>query len=409
MTAASLSLLKGGKKNAGAAKAAAPAPEPEPEPAPAPEPETAVMEAQMTATDTTEEEATFDVDTMDEPAIDAMVKEFGIEVPETWGDLNLNGKRKWLKDTFDDTSGGDAAETPSEAPAPEAASEAPVAEAPTEAVAEPAPAPEAEKATKGKGKGKGTAVAKNTTKTGTVIAKGDDVLSDLVHEIETLKQPQALGLVKELSEQTEVTFFRLGGVLSRIQANGWFQPYASFREFVEKEHGLHYRKATYWIGIYNDLAESGVPWSKVSHLGWTKLKEIAGVIKPDNVDEWVKIAEAQNTITLIDTVKKHLSKGSPTQIEDQSSKTVTTKTFKVHEGQKEVIEAALDKARKEVNTTVDTVALEHICGDFLSSITLEQRLKTLGIEKAAAALEAAFPNATIEISLTEEDGAADAA
>lgn len=397
MTAASLSLLKGGKKNAGAAKAAASAPEPEPETTPAPEPETPVMEAQMTATDTAEEEAaTFDVDTMDEAAIEAMIKEFGIEVPETWSDLNLNGKRKWLKDTFDDSGEAEA----------EAAPDTPAAE--PEKAAEPEPVAEA--APKGKGKAKaketGTAVAKNTAKTGTVSNKGEDVLSDLVHEIETLKQPQALGLVKELSEQTEVTFFKLGGVLSRIQANGWFQPYASFREFVEKEHGLHYRKATYWIGIYNDLAESGVPWSKVSHLGWTKLKEIAGVIKPDNVDEWVKIAEAQNTITLIDTVKQHKAKGSQTQIEDQSSKTVTTKTFKVHEGQKEVIEAALAKARNEAGTTVDTVALEHICGDFLSTMTIEQRLKALGIEKAAEALEKAFPNATIEISLTEADDAA---
>jgi len=115
-----------------------------------------------------------------------------------------------------------------------------------------------------------------------------DVLQDLVREIENMKEKQTRDLIATLTEQTEVAFFKLGGVLSLVQANGWYQPYGSFREFVEKEHGLHYRKATYWIEIYNRLSNSGVPWAKVSKLGWTKLKEIARVLTAENVVEWVR-------------------------------------------------------------------------------------------------------------------------
>ena len=99
-----------------------------------------------------------------------------------------------------------------------------------------------------------------------------------------------------------------------------------FKEFVENVHGLHYRKATYWIEIYNRLSNSGVPWSKVNKIGWTKLKEIAKVLTKDNVDEWVKIASEQNTITLIDTVKNAMAKDAPKALEDQVSKAVTTMT-----------------------------------------------------------------------------------
>ena len=149
------------------------------------------------------------------------------------------------------------------------------------------------------------------------------MLADLVHEIENMKEKQALELVGTLAEQTEVTFFKLGGVLSVIQANGWFAPYNSFREFVEKKHGIHYRKAVYWTDIYNKLAEAKVPWDKVKYIGWTKLKEIAGVITTDNVDEWVKIAKENNTISLIETVKAHLNSDKQVALEDQTKKNVT--------------------------------------------------------------------------------------
>ena len=177
----------------------------------------------------------------------------------------------------------------------------------------------------------------------------DDILADLIHEIETMKEKQAQELVRTLREQTEVTFFKLGGVLSVIQSNGWFEPYDSFREYVEKEHGIEYRRAVYWTEIYNALAESKVPWQKVQVIPWTKLKEIAKILTIENVDMWVEIAKEQNTITLIQTVKEH-SPRSPLAIEDDQEE-VTAKTFKVHEDQKATIEAAVSKAKEQGSTS----------------------------------------------------------
>jgi hypothetical protein len=391
MTAASLSLLKGGKKNTVADEL-----------------EKAPAQAEEAAPEAVEDETVVEVDDLSAEELDALVAEQEIETPAEWSSWDEGGKRQWLKEQFDEAPDEEAAPEPEPVKAEEPKSKAKpkpepktieeVADAngglPVEAetkAEEPAPKPK---------KAKGKAVAVSTTKEGEIVEP--DVLQDLVHEIENMKEKQARDLVSTLTEQTEVTFFKLGGVLSVIQANGWYEPYASFREFVEKEHGLHYRKATYWIEIYNRLSNSGVPWAKVSKLGWTKLKEIARVLTIENVDEWVKVADEQNTITLIETVKNHLAKDAPKAIEDQTSKTVTTITFKAHEDQKETIKAAISKAKEQSGTQVDTVALEYICMDFMGGQTVKQKLQKMGIEAALKALEDAFPNAAIEVTLNED-------
>jgi len=190
-----------------------------------------------------------------------------------------------------------------------------------------------------------------------------DRLAATIHEVDNMSKEAALDEVGLLVEQTGFASFRLGGVLSLIQKNGWHKP-LSFPEFVEKKHGLKYRKAMYYIAIYDDLSQSGVPWSKVKDIGWTKLKEIAKILTQDKVDEWVQRAKSNNTDTLISLVK--VAKNGTLSLEDQQANTVTAKTFKVHEGQKQVIEAALDKAKALGETTIDTVALEYIASDYLA-------------------------------------------
>ena len=261
---------------------------------------------------------------------------------------------------------------------------------------------------------KGTAVA-NTTKSGEIVEP--DLLQDIVHEVENMKKDKALELVADLSEQADIAFFRLGGILSLVSANGWWQTednkYPTFRAYIEQEHGLEYRKATYWIAIYNALANSGVPWTKIKEVGWTKLKEIAKILTIENVDEWVDKAKAVNTLTLHDMVKKEGEKGSDEGGSTGETEKVTTKTFKVHAGQKEVIEAAIKKAKEASNTDVDTMALEYICQDYLagsgaanSSLTPSQQLakivKSLDLEVVMHVVDEAFPDFDFVVDKKEE-------
>jgi hypothetical protein len=186
-------------------------------------------------------------------------------------------------------------------------------------------------------------------------------------EIENLSEGDAYALVGKILDEQGVNDFRLGGVLAVIQENGWLEGHESFKALCEQKFGLHYRKAMYLIQIYSDLVDNQIPWEKVKNLGWTKLKEIAHILTPENVDEWVKKAEALTVLQLQEAVKVFLKKAEGSQGAEgaTTTSTVTTLTFKLHADQKETIRHALDKAKAEAKTEFDTVALEAICIGYL--------------------------------------------
>lgn len=420
--AASLALLKGGdaksktdteleKNQAGEGQAKA---EPKgkvtvttkkAEPAKEPETEATVSE-------------TVDPDKMDMAEIDGLVEDGkvgDVPVPGEWGQMDLVAKRKWLNETFSDagtdqqTPVADATETKAEetkaepkskkgstkkadAKKAEAKGEEPKAEQKVETE------PSKEVATTKK------ASTPKAVKVLTGEVLGPDAISDIVQEIENLTEKQAKQAVGLLTEATDLNEFKLGGVLSKVAQSKWYEPHASMREYIENETAVGYRKGMYLIGVYNDLVKSGVPYDKVKHLGWTKLKEIARVLTKENMDEWIAIAEKQNTTTLIETVKNAVkAKAGNPALTDETSKTVTTKTFKVHDDQKATIEAAIAKAKETVGTTVDTVALEAICLDYLGGTTkgIKDQLQKAGLEKALEMFAEAYPNVNLNAEVVE--------
>ena len=412
MSAASLSLLTGGKKDLGEK-----------------EPEAVVLAKDV--------DVQVDIDGMNMAQIDALVLEHKIATPGNWKKCSLTAKVKWLKDNLPSTA-EEQPEAPSEEPsgteqeltaahailAGKAEQAQPYLPGVAEVVDELAKivdeqvagAPEAvdntigaiaektgglpiEATAKGK-KGKGNALVKSESKTGEILDK--DPIHDIIHEIENLNEKGVYAIIEALKDQSAISFFKLGGVLSLAQANSWFDGYANLKEFAEKKYGIEYRNATYWVSIYNNLADSKVPWEKVKGIGWTKLKEIAKILTVENADEWVVIATENNTLQLGEIVKAHKKKNSGALLEaDDEAKTVTTKTFKMHDGQRQVIEAAIEKAREAAGTKVDTVALEIISQEYLASPTMLSRVKSLGLEAAAELLEQAFPLAHITIELVD--------
>ena len=279
-------------------------------------------------------------------------------------------------------------------------SEAPPATAATaSATATTAPTKEKPKGAGKKAKGgtAGTALSTDVAKTGDVLVEGEDLIGDISNLVENLNETDARAMVGALQEGAEFTFVRLGAVLSVIQSKSWFEPHGSFKDYVETAHGINYRRAMYWIGIYNGLVESEVPWKKVAHLGWSKLAKIVPILTKANVDLWMKRAETNTVLQLEEMVKAEqvkLKLGSSSG-EGAEAKTVTTMTFKVHDDQKATVKAALAKCKETSGTDIDTVALEFICLDYLGGNAkgqpLSDTLKDAGLEKSVEAFNTAFP------------------
>lgn len=239
-----------------------------------------------------------------------------------------------------------------------------------------------------------------------------DIIVQTAKEISSLDKETALEIVPSLIDSVDFSYFKLGGVLSAIQDNGWWEGESdSFKVFIQDNFGLHYRKAMYLINIYDKLVEADIPWAKVSGIGWTKLKELADILTVDNVDEWVELAKSMTTLNLQAAVKAakagELNADGTT---DPDSSGVSTITFKVHPDQKETINQAVESAMEEAETEFKGVALEAICMNYLAGGSTKKTpvpsLTALMEGKDALevleAFEVVFPNVNITVELDED-------
>lgn len=242
----------------------------------------------------------------------------------------------------------------------------------------------------------------------------DDQIIQTAHEIENLKEDKAFKLVPSLLDDIDRNCFKLGGILSRINAQGWFMDkgYENFRGYVEAETDVGYRKAMYLIGIYNGLVESGVKWEQVKHLGWTKLKDLAPHLTADNVEEWVAEVDGLTTLQIQELIKQKtagVKAGESNESEaGVASKTTVTMTFKLHADQKQTVREALDKCKHETGTEHDNVALEHIALDYLGGESKLKQLPSLkdlmqgkSAEEVLGIFGEVFPDVEIQATLPE--------
>ena len=123
-----------------------------------------------------------------------------------------------------------------------------------------------------------------------------DLIVETASQIENLNKEAALEMGRVIQADTDFNLFRIGGILSVVRANQWYDAHETFQAYVEAEFPTlsrsPYRKARYLMAIYGNLIESGVKWEQVASLGWTKLTIISDLLSPENVEEWVETASS---------------------------------------------------------------------------------------------------------------------
>lgn len=239
------------------------------------------------------------------------------------------------------------------------------------------------------------------------VEKTGNLILDIAHEVESLTKTKALNMAENLAEDIEVNYFKLGGVLKLINDNSWFEGFNYFDDFVYEKYGFQGRKARYLVSIYDNLVTKQIPWEKVSHLGWTKLKDLAQIITLDNVDEWVAKAEKLTVVELQALIKA----AKPSEGGEKAEKTtdeIVKMTFKFKADQADVVSQALAKAKGELSTEYDTVALENICSGYIGGTSdvakpfdLDQVIDTTGFEPLLKKIAEKFPEWDIQVSPAE--------
>lgn len=234
-----------------------------------------------------------------------------------------------------------------------------------------------------------------------------DMIMDVAVEVESLTKTKALNMAANLADTIEVSYLKLGGVLKVIFDNAWFEGYESFDIFVYEKFGFASRKARYLMEIYDELVTKQIPWSKVQHIGWTKLKDLARILTLDNLDEWIEKAENCTVVELQALIKAKANGGTVDPEHEVTSNTATLK-FKLMNDQVETVTTALNKAKAECNTEYDNVALEMICAGYVGgniqaagagpTKTLSEQMKEAGWEEALTTFAELFPEVDLEVT-----------
>lgn len=259
----------------------------------------------------------------------------------------------------------------------------------------------------------GAAVAGVTV---TKAKKTGDLIVDLAHRVENIKSAtQAKTMAMSMLDNVEYHSFQLGGVLAKIQTEGWFGDHPNFKTFCESELGMTYRKAAYLVEAYHKLVALNVPWEKVASIGWTKLREIMPVLTAENLDAWVEKAKALSRNQLIEMVKSAAVGGlTAAEVEAEAvPHKITTISFKLHEDQAKNIKAAITRAKEASGTEHDNVALDHIATSFLGGAgpaNLEELFQTFKaastevteqISPILETFEKVWPSVTLHVEIPD--------
>lgn len=236
-----------------------------------------------------------------------------------------------------------------------------------------------------------------------------DLIFDIAHEVETMGKQKALNTAVKLADEIDENFFKLGGILKVIVEQQWYEGYPSYEAFLLEKFDFAKRKSDYLIKIYTTLVKHQIPYQKVAKLGWTKTKELVDVITAENVDEWVAKA-LPLTVAELKALLKSLKPESEGKNSGKTTDEVVTMKFKLHKDQAEVVQSALAKAKGEMNTEVDTVAISSICSGYLAGavslpqteVNLIELFKQLGYKQVLTTFGEVFPEIDVDVSVPEK-------
>lgn len=242
---------------------------------------------------------------------------------------------------------------------------------------------------------------KQTTKIGSEQAAAVGESTKQVPRAEVVRQA-----ILEAHKAIEENYLAMAQLLSEAYHKDFYAEWGfkDFREYVETELDVHYRKAMYLVDIWDKVKQLGLSKAKVAKLGWTKMKDIASVVTAENQKEWLEKAEKMNSRELTEAVK--VSRSADTS-QAGPVPTITTMTFRLSEAEANIVTEALEEAKKLTETENVVVALEMICQDWLeakgispSRTNLEDRIKFMeaayGVEITWKAKSAETPEAAAE-------------
>ena len=223
--------------------------------------------------------------------------------------------------------------------------------------------------------------------------KGDvlapDPLTCAAHEIENVGEAEAHRLAAAIAETGDFDAFRLGGLLARIHRERWYigAGYPDFRSYVEARHGFKLRKALYLASIYESVIDLGLTWQELRPVGWSKLKELVGVVDRDNAQAWLATAASDGMTVLKLQALVQEAKGG-------AAKGVEAKRSGAREGSEAKSGAAANRVAAAASTETAGAATFSAA---ISDAQFKAHMAAIGWEATLAVFEQNFPDLVLTV------------
>ena len=216
-------------------------------------------------------------------------------------------------------------------------------------------------------------MAKKGAATEAVRVAGESISFGLIKRVEdscSASSEQMLERLLDLRNSIDETYFEMGGLFRKILDNKIYLEFGftDWRSFVEEKLGYGIRKTQYLMQIYHYFAVEVADEEtirKISPLGWSKCKELVGVVDPKNVDDWVKQC-INLTVTEVSQKAAEFfaeKKGLPAEAAEKSARMVS---FKLYEAQADNVEDAIKLAGEVSGSDVRSNNLSLVALDYLS-------------------------------------------
>ena len=227
---------------------------------------------------------------------------------------------------------------------------------------------------KAKGKKDSQPVAKGKTDEKTedetpVVINHDSAVAALINEM------GALEAAETLVEQTEQSYFHLGGVLMEVREKGLHEQKGytgakGFHDYVEMTLGMKEGKARNLINIYSVFRDPRIVRKltpkRLKELGWAKAKQLSRLGVEQLLEHWDDVfgyAMKHSRNELIEHVKETYVVATT---EGQEKVKKTKFTFSLIGDAAKSVNRALDEAKSLVGEDDLNKAFEYICGEWLA-------------------------------------------
>ncbi|WP_029689431.1 hypothetical protein [Thermoanaerobacter sp. A7A] len=173
--------------------------------------------------------------------------------------------------------------------------------------------------------------------------------------------------LKELQVNINDNYANLADLLYEIWTNKYYKEYdySSFREFVDSVLDLNPRKAIFLVNFKDKLLKLNKSWDDVKDIGWRKLATIYSILTQDNFKHWINLAHECSLKELSEHVKAY-KEGSFAPKEPK-----TRMYFQFSEEELSIVQSALEEAKRQANTTSNSVAIKNICYEWYQNLDLE--------------------------------------